>query len=179
MPKYVHTDELIRAFTPGTGDIVTYFTITKDGNLQMLAKKPDGSTSVVLTSIRKEPAPEIPQRVVPVILADKNKFDVKFYMQRTPTGVIGYTKALNLRDYVHVYNNADDPNASHLWFDFYLGYRSDPYETSVHLYSTNSGIFELNNNFPYGTAARCIVSYPGASSITLFFRIHRDYTYYV
>ena len=178
MPKYEHIDKRSPVFIPGTGDVVTYYTTTEDGNLQMLAQKPDGSTSVVLTSIRKEPAPEIPQRVVPVIRTDKNKFDVKFYMQRTPTGVTGYTKDLNLRDYVHVYNNADDPNDSCLWFDFYAGHRND-LKPAVHLYSTNTGILEFDDTKFYGTAAYCIVSYPGASSLTLLFSIHRDYTYYV
>ena len=176
MPELEKLNTQKPVFEPGDGTIVTYFQKNAEGLLQLVAAKPDGSTQVVLTSIKQEDAPDVPAYTNRVVISKKS-FSVKFYVNRHDTKS-GESEALDLKPYVSC-GSASGTSDTRFRYDFYY-YHGVNSLSNVSIFNEGEyGVFKLRRQSAYSTGRiKVIVSYPDAVPGEIDITLHRDYSNY-
>ena len=175
MPELAKLNNKAPVFTPGDGSIVAYFQETEKGLLQLLARKPDGSTQVVLTSIDKKDPVDVPAYSSKVTISKKN-FSVKYYEKHYSQGVYGRIEELDLRPYVSC-GSATGLTDNRFRYDFYF-HQNGLIVSGASVPGGKDGILGPGA-MRYGTGQiKVIVSFPDADPGEIFITLIRDYSNY-
>ena len=175
MPELAKLNNKAPVFTPGDGSIVAYFQETEKGLLQLLARKPDGKTQVVLTSIGKEDPVDVPAYSRKVTISKKD-FSVKYYVKRYSMSVYGDIKKLDLRPYVSC-GSATGLTDNRFRYDYYF-HQNGVIVSGAGVFKDKDGILGPGL-IKYGTGQiAVIVSFPDADPGEIFITLIRDYSEY-
>ena len=175
MPELAKLNSKAPVFTPGDGSIVAYFQETEKGLLQLLARKPDGSTQVVLTSVKQEDAPDVPAYSRKVTISKKN-FSVNYYVKSNIMGAYGEINKLDLRPYVSC-GEVTGLTDNRFRYDFYF-HQNGLIVSNASVPRGMDGILGPGN-MRYGTGQiKVIVSFPDADPGEIFITLIRDYSDY-
>ena len=174
MPELEDLEKTRPVTLPDEGSIITYFQETEDGLLQLLARKPDGETQVVLTSIGKEDSVDVPEYRRHVQVSQK-RFSVKFYVNRRNSAV-GESESLDLKPYVSCGASSGTSDTG-FRYDFYF-YDGPNTMSRILFHDGEYGIFKLKGaSYGYGRV-KVIVSFPDADPGEIDITLHRDYSKY-
>ena len=175
MPELAKLNNKAPVFTPGDGSIVAYFQETEKGLLQLLARKPDGSTQVVLTSVKQEDEPDVPAYSRKVTISEKN-FSVSYYVKSYITGAYGEIDELDLRPYVSC-GSATGLTDNRFRYDYYF-HQNGVIVSGAGVFKDKDGILGPGS-MRYGTGQiKVIVSFPDADPGEIFITLIRDYSDY-